>query len=974
MLNEDSIESKIYEVIEECGWTFEKDLQRDYSDVIVESKLRAALIRLNPEIKANPEYADIVIKRIKKLTINVDQYDLISKNEEFKKIVFEENSYPFGENGKDVPIKIFGTLNEDELNLNEYTVTHQWIYPQIKDGRRFDIVLLVNGIPLVIGELKTAFSNKISWFDGASDLQSYEQSIPQMFVYNAFNFATDGKNYRYGAIKQPLDLWGPWITKGVKNEENLISVLAYIKDMLQPHRVMDIFRFYTLFSTDIKNTKIKIICRYQQYEGANAIINRILHGKTKTGLIWHFQGSGKSLLMVFAAHKIRSIPELNNPTVVLVDDRVDLETQITGTFNAAEIANLYSVSDKDDLIWFFKNDQRKILFTTIFKFDKVSEVLNTRENIIVLVDEAHRTQEGDLGMKMRMALPNAYFFGLTGTPINKRDKNTFRTFGSSEDENGYLSLYSFTDSINDHATLPLRFEPVPLSLRINKEDLNAEFDELTKEENLTDEEKAKLVSRVNMTALMTNEKRITQICQHIAKHFTTKIEPNGYKGQVVCYNREACVLYKKHLDELLGKDASAVVMTVNNDKADIYKDYKLTKSDQENIIKKFKDKDSQLKLLIVTDKLLTGFDAPVEQVMYLDKIVKEHNLLQAVCRTNRVLDDCKSFGLIVDYVGIFDDIAKALNFDVKEMQTIVKNIELVKKEIPFLVDNCLKFFTGVTICDYSIETLLDCQHCLEGEKKEQFAANYNVLKRAYEALSPDSCLEPIIDVYKWLTKIYQSVKPVDDSGQLIWNKLGKKTLELVKDNVEVTGIDEDQEVLDLSVELIEAYIKDKYGSIEKGSKKIEIDLIAKIRHNISNAKFKEIGKKLEELRDKLSQGLIDSISFLKDLIELARKAREAEKLDGQDVISEKEIKEAEGKAQLTKLFEKVNNKNIPQFVSKVVNDIDSIVKKIIIEDWHKSEQVKKEIKQELRQLLWVQYHLKDDALFNEAYSYIEQYY
>lgn len=246
-----------------------------------------------------------------------------------------------------------------------------------------------------------------------------------MFVTNIFNFATEGKCYRYGSINMPINMWGPWHTATHKTEGGLADVKISMEDMITPEKVMDIFQFFTMFATDKKYRKYKIICRYQQFEGANMIVDRVVAGYPKKGLIWHFQGSGKSLLMVFAAQKLRMNPELKNPTVVIVDDRIDLETQITATFNASDIPNLTSASTKEELISFFRGDMRKILITTIFKFGEVSGELNARDNIIVMVDEAHRTQEGDLGEKMRMALPNAFFFGLTGTPINRVDKKHF---------------------------------------------------------------------------------------------------------------------------------------------------------------------------------------------------------------------------------------------------------------------------------------------------------------------------------------------------------------------------------------------------------------------------------------------------------------------------------------------------------------------------------------------------------------------
>lgn len=697
--NEDNtIEQMVIATLQDNGWKYipSDQLPRMYSDVLVEPMIKEALIRLNPEIAAEPSRADEVIYKLRTLILSVQAHNLVTQNELFKKLIFEENSYPFGENGRMIPIRFFGTLKKESLALNEYVVTNQWIYPQAEGGKRLDIVLLINGFPVTVGELKTPVRSAITWLDAAGDISAYEKSIPAMFVTNIFNFATEGKCYRYGSINMPINMWGPWHTATHKTEGGLADVKISMEDMITPEKVMDIFQFFTMFATDKKYRKYKIICRYQQFEGANMIVDRVVAGYPKKGLIWHFQGSGKSLLMVFAAQKLRMNPELKNPTVVIVDDRIDLETQITATFNASDIPNLTSASTKEELISFFRGDMRKILITTIFKFGEVSGELNARDNIIVMVDEAHRTQEGDLGEKMRMALPNAFFFGLTGTPINRVDKNTFATFGAEEDRTGYMSRYSFSDSIRDGATLPLHFEPVPVELHVDKDKLDREFDAMTDEAGLSKEEKSELSRRVNMKAIMYNPARIRKVCEHIAKHFKEKIEPNGYKGQVVVYDRECCLMYKEVLDELLGEEATTIVMDTNNDKEDRYKKYRRDRDQESKVLDYFRDPHSPLKLVIVTAKLLTGFDAPILQVMYLDKPMKDHTLLQAICRTNRTYDQGKTHGLIVDYIGIFDDVAKALDFDETSMRRIITNIEEIKKQLPALLKKCLRYFLWVS--------------------------------------------------------------------------------------------------------------------------------------------------------------------------------------------------------------------------------------------------------------------------------------
>lgn len=971
MFNEDNtIEQMMLLKLQQNWWHYipADELPRQQNEVLVESMVKAALIRLNPEIAEEPSRADQVIYKLRTLINTTKEHNLVSQNEKFKKLIFEENSFPFGKDGRMTPIRFFGTMTEEELAKNEYVVTNQWVYPMEKGGKRFDIVLLVNGFPLVIGELKTPVRDAITWLDGAQDIHDYEKTVPQMFCTNVFNFASEGKTFRYGAINAPFSKWGPWHTAEHKTEGTLKDVEIDVADMLTPEHIMDIFQFFSLFATDKKKRLYKVVCRYQQFEGANLIIERVKAGYPKKGLIWHFQGSGKSLLMIFAAQKLRMIPELKNPTVVIVDDRISLETQITGDFTAADIPNLDSAGTKEELIKFFQADIRKILITTIFRFGDVTETLNSRDNIIVMVDEAHRTQEGDLGEKMRLALPNAFFFGLTGTPINRLDKNTFRTFGAIEDKSGYMSKYSFSDSIRDNATLPLNFEPVPVELHVDKDKIDDEFEELTKE--LTEKEKAELSRRVNMKAIMYDQERIHKVCVHIEKHFRTKIKPNGFKGMVVVYDRECCLKYKQELDILMGPQATTIVMDTNNDKADRYKAYRRDRDQEAAVLDEFRDQNNPLQLIIVTAKLLTGFDAPNLQVMYLDKPLKDHTLLQAICRVNRVSDVSKTHGLVVDYIGIFDNVAKALNFDDKSMREVITNIEGLKAELPNLVNKCLQYFLGVDRTVDGFEGLQAAQEAIPtDELKDKFAADYRVLARAWEALSPDPCLNQFKKDYIWLSYVYESVKPVDNSGALIWAALGPKTMELVHDNLTVDNAKEatEDDIIELSPELVDYFINNP--DIMNGkAKKIEIDLIAKIRKYTDDPKFVKLGERLEELKTQHEQQLITSIEFLKALLQMAKEAAAAEK----QYVPADEIDK--GKAVLTELFEGVKNINTPAIVERIVEDIDNIVKIVRFDGWQNTTTGQKEIRKSLRSIVWIKYKIKDNDVFEKAYSYVEQYY
>ncbi len=970
MFTEADFEKLVCKTLADNGWKYipAEMLARNYSDVLVEPMVKDALIRLNPVIAEEPSRADEVLQRIRAIILSVEPHSLVTHNEEFKNLVFENNSFHFGKDGRDVPITFFGT--GEDADKNEYVVTNQWVYPRADGGKRLDVVLLVNGFPVAIGELKTPTREAISWMDGAGDILAYEKSIPQMFVTNVFNFASEGKTFRYSSINAPLAVWGPWHTEKHKSEGTLKDVEYSITDMITPENVMDIFRFYTLYATDKEYRKYKIICRYQQFEGANMIVERVVKGRPKQGLIWHFQGSGKSLLMVFAAQKLRMTKSLNNPTVLIVDDRIDLETQMTATFNASDIPNLEKAYSGERLAQLLKGDARKIIITTIFKFNDVEGCLNARDNIILMVDEAHRTQEGSLGEKMRTALPNAFFFGLTGTPINKRDRNTFHTFGAVEDRSGYMSKYSFADSIRDGATLPLNFEPVPVELHVNQDAINEEFEALAKEAGLTKKQQSDVISRVHIEAIMKNPERIRKVCEHIAEHFKTKVEPNGFKGQVVCYDRECCVLYKQELDRLLGEDASTIVMDTNNDKEDRYKQWRRDRDEESKVLDQFRNPRTKIKLVIVTSKLLTGFDAPILQVMYLDKPMKDHTLLQAICRTNRVYGQDKSNGLIVDYVGIFDDVAKALDFDEKSVQAVISNIEAVKKEIPRLISKCLEYFPGVDRTIEGWEGLIAAQDCLPTSKeKDRFGADYRVLNRAFNAVSPDPFLKDYLFDYKWLSKVYESVRPTDNTGALIWASLGAKTIDLVNQNVDVLNVTpaEDRDILELDSELIEAFIQGDHGA-KKKAKKIEIDLVARIKKYTDDPKFISIGEKLEKLREQQEQGLITSIEFLKRLLELAREAAEAEK----EVVPAEELDK--GKAALTELFTSLKNDKTPVIVERVVNDIDEIVMIVRFDGWQATPSGRREVKKALRSVVAIKYKIKDTGVFDKAYSYIEMYY
>ncbi len=583
----------------------------------------------------------------------------------------------------------------------------------------------------------------------------------------------------------------------------LSEISKELSDLMSPKRLLDIMQNFSIFTTNRMNQRIKVICRYQQYEGANKIVKRVKKGIIKKGLIWHFQGSGKSLLMIFAAQKLRRSPELKSPTVIVLVDRTDLDTQITGTFNAADVPNVETTDNISELQTLLKRDTRKIIISMIHKFRDAKPNLNTRENIIVLVDEAHRTQEGDLGRQMRAALPNAFLFGLTGTPVNKADKNTFWAFGAEEDQEGYMSRYTFHESIRDSATLPLHFEPRLVDVHVDTESMDKAFDEFKEAAALTDEEADELNKKsAKMAAFLKSPERVEKIVEDIATHFKEKVEPHGLKAMVVTPDRHACVQYKEELDKHFPEDASTVVISTSaNDDLEFKQKWGINKSQQEKIVDTYNDVKSPLKFIIVTAKLLTGFDSPILQTMYLDKSLKDHTLLQAICRTNRLYPQ-KTFGRIVDYFGVFDDAAKALQFDEESIKKVITNLSVLRGKLPQALTDALVHFDGVDRSLEGFEGLEAAQNAIDtNEKRDAFASDYKYLTKLWESLSPDRILDIYSEDYRWLSQVYESVKPASDNiGKLLWFSLGAQTTKLIHENIHVGEVHKLEEfVLDANV-------------------------------------------------------------------------------------------------------------------------------------------------------------------------------
>ena len=582
-----------------------------------------------------------------------------------------------------------------------------------------------------------------------------------------------------------------------------------------------------------------------------------------------------------------------------------------------------------------------------------------------MVDEAHRTQEGDLGLKMRAALPN---FGLTGTPINRRDRNTFAAFGAEEDVHGYLSRYGFEESIRDGATLPLHFEPRLVQLHIDKAALDEAYADLTG--SLSDLDRDTLgKAAAKMKVLVKVPERIQAICADVAEHYQQKVRPNGFKAMLVTFDQESCLLYKAQLDQHLPPEASDIVISVSGKEREDerYRPYKRERDAEEKLLDRFRDPNDLLQILVVTAKLLTGFDAPILQAMYLDKPMRDHTLLQAITRTNRTYGDKKTHGLVVDYLGVFDDVAKSLEFDEEGFRRVVSNLAALKAQLPGAVQKCLAYFPGVDKSLGGFEGLLAAQECLpNNELRDAFAADYCDLSSLWEAISPDLILAPYESDYRWLSQIYVSVQPTSGAGALLWRSLGAKTIELIHRNVHVETLRDDLDKIVLDPQLIEAILNTQNPG--QKARELEFKIAARLRAHLNNPRYRKLSERLEKLKEQHEAGQLHSIAFLKALLDLARDL----------VNAEKEVPAVEnedrGRAALTELFQQIRAADTPVVVERIVDDIDDIVRKIRFDGWQATEAGKREVRKSLRRTL-AKYKLhKDEDLLKKAYGYLQEYY
>ena len=854
-----------YEYIPPAQFATLREFETEY---LIKSHLLEAIKKIN---KIDDEQAKTILREIKKL----------DTNEEFLHLM------RYGVNLKDPQTqksRDYLVFDLTDLENNHFVVTNQFYFEGNSENIRTDVLVFVNGLPIVNIEAKSpTASTSVNFENAVGQIKRYERAAPKLFWPNCFNLATDGNNTVYGTTYSPKQYFLTW--KDAELEKKLGGKLELsLYALLEKSNLMDIIANFIVFEDDKDlGIKIKKMARYQQLRASNKIVDRIIKDNQRKGLIWHTQGSGKSLTMFFTAWKLRFHCELKNPKVFILVDRIDLDDQIYNTFLNCGGKNIIRVESRIDLEKKITSPVKGIFICTIQKFSELSEHIKSDDKIIILSDEAHRDNEGISAINLRFSMPNAFFFGFTGTPIDKKTLNTHRNF--SEEGERYLDYYSIQEAIDDGATLPVSYEARLSKFSLDETRISEQFNELTSD--LTDEQKQALIKKYGRKAgLIKLDKRVEAITQDIVEHFKAYVEPNGFKAQVVCYDREATAKYKKFFDKILPPETTRVVYSSGDHNTDLeeLQAYNTTKKEREQIITDFKDPEHPLKLLLVCDMLLTGFDAPIEQVMYLDKPLRDHNLLQAIARTNRIYPN-KGYGKVIDYYGITNNLFNALDFDEDIIASALINIDKLKEEFEEVLANTLELFVGINIEDPSYGNLRTCLNIFTDNitKQEYFKTKYSRLKMLFEVLSPDPYLKQFIRKFEWLTSVYIAfLKEYQPNESMIaLEEYGEKVKKLIQEKIDYDGITRNFKPLNVHdiyfLERLEEMPEEQRAiALEKAlefeiSKQIDID-----------PNFVRFGEKLTQIKDEFEQGQISLQERIKKYYNLKNdidnKADEAGKL------------------------------------------------------------------------------------------------
>ena len=898
------------------GWGYrtEADMEgygRSLTDPIVEALLIPTLMRINPAVDTEGK-ARKVVDALRRILSLPDPLDANRRTLE----ALRDGIPVVLASGQDATTVKCIEFDPDRQHLNDFTVTNQY---RVRGSEtvKADTVLLVNGIPVVLAEYKSYVNSGHDWTEGVNQLHRYQREAPALLVPNVFSISADEQEFRYGAVAYQInsqkdidlqrDSWRPWLSQyPVRRlywtmppaEIEPDAVKAATEGLLRPCNVLDFIENFHTFETKRGKTTKKL-ARYQQFEAANDIVDRVVKGEDLTGLIWHTQGSGKTLTMIFAGYKLRRQAELENPTVMIVVDRRDLKKQIADDFDYCEYPAVERAMGVRDLKEKIQTNWRGTVITTLQCFQQMEDLSpRTDDNApltVLLIDEAHRSQKGKgagFAMTMRVKLPQAFRFGLTGTPIDRTMVNTHRDFGPIKDgqQERYLSYYGIRRSILDGATLEVYYELRTVPLVMEEEPLSIGFEQMCEDMEVEDEDEKTDLQRkeTRWKALARDERRVAKVIGNMAEHFLTHPDPNGFKAQLVAVDRFACQIYKDALDAefkrrgLPPEWSEVAISQGQNDPPELER-FHYTKEKTDEIIERFKMTPQQwedwnkkkfgddrskwipaMKILIVCDRLLTGFDAPIEQVMYLDKPLRNHNLLQAIARTNRPFPEMgKRSGLIIDYFGAFEDLQRALNFDESVREEAIIDWAKLKALVSEEIDQCMKFFTGIKIEDTRDCLLASLRRLADPNTALEFETQFKRTEVLWEAISPDECLYPHRFRYTWLSSIYVAHKRRKRRSPHTREELAAKTRELIQQNSTFMDIAEDVPTYKIGADYL-TKIADIKSPADRAAE-LEAALTKELTEGEGGFLYKQLGERLQQVIDQKVASDEAAIRLMKEL-------------------------------------------------------------------------------------------------------------
>ena len=756
-------------------------------------------------------------------------------------------------------------IDFDTPGNNALCVTWEWrLKPLVRKGNRADVIFLVNGVPVALVEHKNP-KDRNAIERGITQLQRYEQETPELMGAPQLFNVTHLLEYWYGVT---WNVSRRFMARWKERPED--SYRFAVQSFFEPTDFLRTLRDWILFYIEDGEMK-KSVLRQHQRRAIDAIVERCAEPEKRRGLIWHTQGSGKTFTFLTAARLIlEKKEEFHNPTVIVVVDRTELEghlvgwvERLLGEMKQQEIA-VWRAGSRAELQELLKTDKRGLVLSMIHKFDKLEKDANTRSNVYVFIDEAHRSVAKDLGTYLLAALPNATIIGFTGTPVDKTayGKGTFKIFGT-DDEPGYLDKYSIAESIEDETTLPIRYKPAPGELTVPAPQLDREFFSLAKAEGVTDvDELNKVLDRaVGLRTFLTANDRVEKVAAFVAGHYRENVEPLGYKAFLVGVNREACARYKEALDKLLPPEWTVPVYTRNVDdkiKRPLVAELQLSEEEEEDIRLIFKKPDEEPKILIVTDKLLTGFDAPVLYCMYLDKPMCDHVLLQALARVNRPYMDkqgkTKRIGLVIDFIGVLNELNKALQFDSTDVSGVIEDLDLLRKDFLEKIDRAKRNYLsewGNGDADEALEEIVYGRF-LELEARKEFYDKFKEIEALWEILSPAPELYDQIPAYKRLVNLYTAVRNAYASQVNYEADLADKTREMVQDSAVQETLGYLEKTVTFDVKTLQA-LRDEAGSSAEAK---AFNLVRGLRQEIKNRPHVEpVLSPLKERAEKILKDL-----------------------------------------------------------------------------------------------------------------------